>query len=73
MSWSISVAEEYRSLGSNAMPLRMICSSPTGILGFRLEGLGAPPLMCWMATATGDSPSKGGRPVIISYITTLRE
>ena len=57
ISWSISVAETYRSLTSSAMPFMMICSNPLGMLGFRVEGSGAPPLMCWMATATGDSPS----------------
>lgn len=55
------------------MAFMMICSKPPGILGFRVDGMGAPPLMCWMATATGDSPSYGGRPVIISYMTTPRE
>ena len=56
-SFNSSVAVTNRSLGSSAMHFMMICSMPTGILGFRLLGMGAPPLMCLMATATGDSPS----------------
>ena len=56
-SFSSSVALAYRSRGSRAMAFIIICSIPLGMLGFRVVGAGAPPLMCWMATATGDSPS----------------
>ena len=41
--------------------------------GLISRGMVGWPLMCWMATETGVSPSYGGRPVSISYMTTPRE
>ena len=41
--------------------------------GLISRGMVGWPLMCWMATETGVSPSYGGRPVNISYMTTPRE
>ena len=38
ISWSISVAETYRSLTSSAMPFMMICSKPSGNIGVQGGG-----------------------------------
>src|SRR5712691_2669543 len=49
---------------------KMISSSADGILGLNWLGGVGKSCMCCMATATGVSPSKGERPVSISYMTT---
>ena len=55
------------------MARMVISSSCSGTSSAKTEGGRAMELMCCRAMDTGVSPSKGRRPVIISYITTPRE
>ena len=48
------------------MACRVICSRPTGTLGFRLRSALGFCSTCCSATLMGDSPSKGSLPLSIS-------
>ena len=52
------------------MAFMQMSSSASGISGFSSRGLRGTLLRCWMATDTALFPSKGRRPVSISYSTT---
>ena len=60
-------------LGSLFMAFMQISSSGSGMLGSISRGASGTELRCWMATDTALSPSKGRRPVSISYSTTPAE
>ena len=55
------------------MARMVMASSASGMEGSISRGESGMELICWMATETGVSPSKGRRPVIISYRTTPAE
>ena len=55
------------------MAFMVISSRASGMVGSISRGERGMELMCWMATDTAVSPSKGSRPVIISYSTTPAE
>ena len=56
----------YRWSIRDAMAFMVISSRPKGMSGMSSRGDMGLALMCWMATDTGESPSKGRRPVSIS-------
>jgi hypothetical protein len=70
---SISPTLWYRSLGSLANARRITCSTGGGKMGLILVGKGTGSVMCLSATAVGEVPSKGTRPVVISKSIAPRE
>ena len=50
-------AEIYRWFTSEAMAFMVMASRASGISGSISRGESGMELMCWMATATGESPS----------------
>ena len=65
-STSMASAEIYRFSTEEAIAFIVIASIASGIEESSSRGERGMELMCWMATDTGVSPSKGSRPVIIS-------
>ena len=69
----ISVALAYRRDRWGFIAFIVMRSSVSGMPSTRSEGDSGMERMCCSATSTGVSPSKGRRPVSISYITTPSE
>ena len=69
----ISSALMYRSCGILAIACITMASKAGGMAGSNWRGIGGISRTCLYATASGFSPTKGGRPVTISYSTAPRE
>ena len=72
-SANISVADWYLSVGSFFIAFKTISFTAVGISGFSSIGVTGSSCICFNATETGVSASKGTFPVSISYITTPNE
>ena len=63
MSARISAADWYRLAGFLVSAFMTIASASPPMSGVNVDGGTGFSRTCWYATATGDSPWKGGRPV----------